>query len=185
MAGLTAAHELVERGYGVTVYERKALGGKARSIGVPGTAAGGRRPAARRARLPLLPRLLPPRARHDAAHPVPRQRERRLGQPRRRPTATSGCAPATAPDGGPFGIGPDPDAGVGTVDGLRRDLLDEPRRQRRPAARARVLRRARCSSSSRARDERRFGQWEHVSWWDFIKAEGKSERVPAGARRAA
>ena len=24
-------------------------------------------------------------------------------------------------------------------------------------------------------DERRYGQWEHVSWWDFIQAEGKSE----------
>ncbi|KUI30524.1 twin-arginine translocation pathway signal protein [Mycobacterium sp. IS-1496] len=35
IAGLTAAHELVDRGYTVTVYERKALGGKARSIPVP------------------------------------------------------------------------------------------------------------------------------------------------------
>ncbi|OBE93644.1 twin-arginine translocation pathway signal protein [Mycolicibacterium elephantis] len=35
IAGLTAAHELVERGYQVTVYERKELGGKARSIPVP------------------------------------------------------------------------------------------------------------------------------------------------------
>lgn len=35
IAGLTAAHELVDRGYSVTVYERKALGGKARSIPVP------------------------------------------------------------------------------------------------------------------------------------------------------
>ncbi|BDB40460.1 phytoene dehydrogenase [Mycobacterium kiyosense] len=37
VAGLTAAHELAERGYAVTVYERKALGGKARSIPVPNT----------------------------------------------------------------------------------------------------------------------------------------------------
>src|SRR5687767_13299867 len=43
MAGLSAAFELVERGFQVTVYERKALGGKARSIPVKGTAAGGRR----------------------------------------------------------------------------------------------------------------------------------------------
>jgi uncharacterized protein with NAD-binding domain and iron-sulfur cluster len=42
VAGLTAAHELAERGFGVTVVEPKALGGKARSIPVPGTAAGGR-----------------------------------------------------------------------------------------------------------------------------------------------
>ncbi|MFI1464994.1 hydroxysqualene dehydroxylase [Nocardia carnea] len=41
VAGLTAAHELAERGYEVTVYERRALGGKARSMGVPGTGSGG------------------------------------------------------------------------------------------------------------------------------------------------
>lgn len=39
IAGLTAAHELVERGFSVTVYERKALGGKARSIPVPNSGA--------------------------------------------------------------------------------------------------------------------------------------------------
>ena len=39
IAGLTAAHELVDRGYSVTVYERKALGGKARSIPVPNSGA--------------------------------------------------------------------------------------------------------------------------------------------------
>ncbi|MGN2637622.1 FAD-dependent oxidoreductase [Nocardia takedensis] len=32
IAGMTAAHELVERGYDVTIYERKAWGGKARSM---------------------------------------------------------------------------------------------------------------------------------------------------------
>jgi uncharacterized protein with NAD-binding domain and iron-sulfur cluster len=39
VAGLTAAHELADRGYTVTVYERKALGGKARSIPVPNSGA--------------------------------------------------------------------------------------------------------------------------------------------------
>lgn len=42
IAGLTAAHELAERGFEVTVYERRALGGKARSIPVPGSATDGR-----------------------------------------------------------------------------------------------------------------------------------------------
>ncbi|MEA2123932.1 MAG: hypothetical protein QOI80_714, partial [Solirubrobacteraceae bacterium] len=42
MAGLAAAHELIERGFAVTVYERNVLGGKARSIGVPHSARGGR-----------------------------------------------------------------------------------------------------------------------------------------------
>ncbi|NKY58891.1 hydroxysqualene dehydroxylase [Nocardia flavorosea] len=42
MAGLSAAHELAERGFRVTVYEPAYLGGKARSLGVPGTGTGGR-----------------------------------------------------------------------------------------------------------------------------------------------
>src|SRR6476620_9612136 len=43
VAGLTAAHELAERGFEVTVYEaRDRLGGKARSLPVPGSGSGGR-----------------------------------------------------------------------------------------------------------------------------------------------
>ncbi len=44
IAGLTAAHELIERGFDVTVYESRAWGGKARSTEVPHSARGGRRP---------------------------------------------------------------------------------------------------------------------------------------------
>src|ERR1043166_1317467 len=43
-AGLTAAHELAERGFDVTLYERRAWGGKARSTEVPGSASAGRKP---------------------------------------------------------------------------------------------------------------------------------------------
>src|SRR5436305_10367012 len=43
VGGLTVAHELAERGFAVTVFEPKALGGKARSIPVPGTGVGGGR----------------------------------------------------------------------------------------------------------------------------------------------
>ncbi|MEU9456283.1 FAD-dependent oxidoreductase [Streptomyces sp. NPDC048277] len=42
IGGLTVAHELAERGFQVSVYERKELGGKARSIPVSGTGTGGR-----------------------------------------------------------------------------------------------------------------------------------------------
>ncbi len=43
VGGLSAAHELAERGFQVRVFERKALfGGKARSLEVPNTAANGR-----------------------------------------------------------------------------------------------------------------------------------------------
>jgi hypothetical protein len=43
-AGLTAAHELAERGFHVTVYERRGWGGKARSMDTPLPVAGGRKP---------------------------------------------------------------------------------------------------------------------------------------------
>jgi uncharacterized protein with NAD-binding domain and iron-sulfur cluster len=42
VAGLTAAHELAERGFDVTVVEPTAFGGKARSISAPSTGTGGR-----------------------------------------------------------------------------------------------------------------------------------------------
>src|SRR5580700_10397490 len=45
VAGLSAAHELAERGFSVRIYERKPVwGGKARSIPVPDSARDGRRP---------------------------------------------------------------------------------------------------------------------------------------------
>jgi uncharacterized protein with NAD-binding domain and iron-sulfur cluster len=45
VAGLSAAHELIERGFKVRVYERRpALGGKARSIAVPNSGVAGRDP---------------------------------------------------------------------------------------------------------------------------------------------
>ncbi len=44
MAGLSATHELVERGFEVEVYERSAVvGGKARSVTNVGSGTGGRR----------------------------------------------------------------------------------------------------------------------------------------------
>ncbi len=45
VAGLSAAHELAERGFPVRVYERRpVLGGKARSIAVPNSGGNGRKP---------------------------------------------------------------------------------------------------------------------------------------------
>lgn len=44
VGGLSAAHELAERGFAVTVYERNAaFGGKARSLSIAGSGIGGRR----------------------------------------------------------------------------------------------------------------------------------------------
>src|SRR5215203_3728245 len=44
VGGMSAAHELAERNFEVTVYETRPIaGGKARSMGMPGSGTGGRR----------------------------------------------------------------------------------------------------------------------------------------------
>src|SRR3954471_8602417 len=123
MAGLAAAHELAERGFDVTVYERNALGGKARSIPVAHSATGGRRDLPGEHGFRFFPGFY---------HHVP-------DTMRRIPfagnangvwdnlVAANGAKWLRAgdrPDGGPFGIGPDGQQAL-TVDGLRRVLLDE------------------------------------------------------------
>jgi uncharacterized protein with NAD-binding domain and iron-sulfur cluster len=167
MAGLTAAHELVERGFDVTVFERTALGGKARSIGVPGSAAGGRRPLPGEHGFRFFPGFY---------HHVP-DTMRRIPFPGNANGVWDNMVAANGdvwlragdrPDGGPFGIGPAP-ASVGSVDGLRRVLLDELGGHDVPPQEvAYFVERLMVFVTSC--DERRFGEWEKVSWWDFIKA---------------
>ncbi len=172
MAGLAAAHELIERGFSVDVYERKALGGKARSIPVAGTAAGGRRP---------LPgehgfRFFPGFYHHvpDTMRRIPFGKnpngvwDNMLAANETKSPRTNGRA-----DGTVFGIAPDPNE-ASTPEGLRRVLMEELGGHGVPPHElAYFVERVMVFLTSC--DERRFGQWEHVSWWDFIKAEGKSE----------
>src|SRR3954464_13311562 len=184
MAGLAAAHELAERGFAVTVYEREALGGKARSIPVAGTAAGGRRALPGEHGFRFFPGFY---------HHVP-DTMRRIPFPGNPHGVWDNMVAADTPkwlragdrpDGGPFGIGPDSSQAL-TVDGLRRILLDELRGTEVPPQElAYFVERLLVFVTSS--NERRFGQWEHVSWWDFIKAEGKSpqyqKEIAAGLTR--
>jgi uncharacterized protein with NAD-binding domain and iron-sulfur cluster len=185
MAGLTAAHELAERGFAVTVYERNALGGKARSIPFAGTAAGGRRDLPGEHGFRFFPGFY---------HHVP-DTMRRIpfagnanGVWDNLVAATGGkwLRSGDRPDGGPFGIGPDPGQAL-TVDGLRRNLTEMlSGRGVPPQELAYFVERLLVFVTSS--NERRFGQWEHVSWWDFVKAEGKSEayrkEIAAGLTRS-
>src|SRR3954469_20966973 len=122
MAGLAAAHELVERGFEVDVFERKALGGKARSIPVAGSAAGGRRPLPGEHGFRFFPGFY---------HHVP-------DSMRRIPFGTNAhgvwdnlveanetVSPRTGgrPNGTVFGIAPDPNE-ARTPDGMRRLLTE-------------------------------------------------------------
>jgi uncharacterized protein with NAD-binding domain and iron-sulfur cluster len=172
MAGLAAAHELVERGFSVDVYERKALGGKARSIPVAGTAGGGRRPLPGEHGFRFFPGFY---------HHVPDTMRRipfagnKNGVWDNLVTASETKSPRTGgrADGTVFGIAPDPNE-ARTPDGMRRILMDELSGHGVPPHElAFFVERVMVFLTSS--DERRFGQWENVSWWDFIKAEGKSE----------
>src|SRR3954462_13810759 len=175
VAGLSAAHELVERGFSVTVYERSArFGGKARSYGVTGSGTDGRHdlPAEHGFRffpgfyrhLPDTMKRIPgPRPGHPvfdelvAADRMMLARENGADE-----LITAAHAPASLDDFAAVtkfmftvctGLGISPDDQVFFVDRLL-ELLTS------------------C-------DERRFGQWELQSWWQFVDAEHRS----AGFRR--
>jgi uncharacterized protein with NAD-binding domain and iron-sulfur cluster len=171
MAGLTAAHELAERGFDVTVFEPKALGGKARSIPVPGTGAGGRADLPGEHGFRFFPGFY---------HHVPDSMRRTpFGD-----NVNGVWDNLVAAEGGKFlrggdradafifGIGPDPQA-LTTVDGLRRYLTESLKGQDVPPDElAYFVERLMVFVTSS--DERRFGQWENVSWWAFVGAATRS-----------
>ena len=179
VAGLSAAHELAERGFAVTVYEsarapaarRAATGRRARDRRARGPAG--------RARLPLLPGLLPPPARHDERGSRPATGRhvldelvaarrgscsRRPGRERaRRPRArcpsrstTSPCSRASCSPRRPSSASPADDQAL-FVERLLTLLTS-------------------C-------DERRFGEWELQSWWEFVDGRAPLRRLPEVPRR--
>jgi uncharacterized protein with NAD-binding domain and iron-sulfur cluster len=169
MAGLTAAHELVERGFKVTVYEPSAWGGKARSIPVAGTGRGGRKDLPGEHGFRFFPGFY---------HHVPNTMRR---IPFGRGTVGDHLASATngkflrageRADGFIFGIGPDP-LQLLTVDGLRRYLLDNLAGRTVPPHEL-VYFVERLLVFLTSCDERRLGQWEKVSWWNFVGAGSRS-----------
>jgi uncharacterized protein with NAD-binding domain and iron-sulfur cluster len=173
MAGLTAAHELVERGFKVDVYEPVALGGKARSIGVPHSAAGDRKnlPGEHGFRffpgfyhhIPDTMRRIPDGKNPDGVY------DNLIGVSGGRSVRSDGRVDAQL-----FGMAPDPNA-VLTTDGMRALLIEGVANGRMvpPQELAYFVERALVFYSSC--DERRFGEWEYVPWWDFIGAATRSE----------
>ena len=173
MAGLTAAHELIERGFRVTVYEPVRLGGKARSIPVQGTAKGGRR---------ALPgehgfRFFPGFYHHvpDSMRRIPVK-----GNPNgvwdNLVDTTEGLSARAdgRPDALFLGIAYAPNELL-SVDRLRQILTEEVLGGKglRPDEIAYFVERLLVFVTSC--DERRFGEWEKVAWWDFVGAEERSE----------
>ncbi|MBM7515449.1 hydroxysqualene dehydroxylase [Nocardioides nitrophenolicus] len=169
MAGLTAAHELVERGFEVTVFEPSAWGGKARSIPVAGTGAGGRADLPGEHGFRFFPGFY---------HHVP-ETMRRIpfgnGTVGDNLVAASGgkfLRGGDHADAFVFGIGPDPQQLL-TVDGLRRFLRDTLGGHAVPPHELTYFV-ERLLVFLTSCDERRLGQWEKVSWWDFVGAAKRS-----------
>ncbi|GGX63900.1 hydroxysqualene dehydroxylase [Streptomyces hiroshimensis] len=168
VAGLTAAHELAERGFQVTVYEKKAPGGKARSMDVPGSARGGRKalPGEHGFRffpgfyrnLPDTMRRIPfpgnPGGCHDNIVASTEVMLARTGhEDIRLPFRTVGKPPPLL-----------------TPDALRRALTGFLDAFGNIPVHETVYFASRLLVWLTSCDERRTGAWERVPWWEFIRA---------------
>ncbi|MCW8379482.1 hydroxysqualene dehydroxylase [Streptomyces justiciae] len=176
VSGLSAAHELAERGYDVTVYEYyDVLGGKARSMPVPGTAAGGRAdlPAEHGFRFfPGFYRNLP-----DTMSRIPfpgnaggvrdnlrNATEELFARADGRPDLHFPLRRATTP----------PAPGDLTPLWIRDQILSVLDLATNLPAHEAAYFADRVLVHLTSCDARREDQWEKISWWDFIRAEEMS-----------
>ncbi|SDU85006.1 hydroxysqualene dehydroxylase [Gordonia westfalica] len=176
MAGLSAAHELVERGFAVTVYEPAYLGGKARSHDVPGTASGGRLALPGEHGFRFFPSCYQHVPEMMERIPVGRSnvRERHLISVESAMIAfdESGYAPTTAPASILGFVDHAPE--IVTLENLRNAMMtglkfvvDVPLTELAFFVSRELVMATSCN-------ERRIGQWENQSWMQFVKAKGKS-----------
>ena len=163
VAGLTAAHELAERGFEVAVYEsRELLGGKARSLPVPGSGVAGRRdlPAEHGFRFfPGFYKHVPDTMRRIGVegHLVGAERILLARADGKNELITAAHLPESLEDfalvarfllEAATGLGVPPQDTAWFLDRLLTLLTS-------------------C-------DERRLGQWELQSWWRFVDADSRS-----------
>ncbi|MBF6213894.1 FAD-dependent oxidoreductase [Nocardia puris] len=175
VAGLTAAHELAERGFEVTVYERRALGGKARSIPVPGSGRDGRPdlPGEHGFRffpgfyqhIPDTMRRIPFGGNPDGVWNnligVPEARFSRLDGDDFRVPLGMRARPEPTPDALRETLG----AGIATA-------LRMPMSEGLWFANRLLVFNTSC-------DARRFGQWEYLSWRDYVGSRDRSHEFRA------
>jgi uncharacterized protein with NAD-binding domain and iron-sulfur cluster len=168
VAGLTAAHELAERGFDVVVLESRTLpGGKARSLTVPGSGVGGR------ADLPAEHgfRFFPGFYRHlpDTMSRIPCADGNVLGR------LTTATRVMIARAGGRHEMisAAHRPASLDDLAVVSRFLLEWTTALGIPIAEQAVLM-ERLLTLLTSCDERRHGQWEQQSWWEFVGAEHRS-----------
>ncbi|GGK60913.1 phytoene dehydrogenase [Nocardia camponoti] len=175
VAGLTAAHELGERGFDVTVYEARELGGKARSIGFAGTGRDGRPdlPGEHGFRffpgfyqnLPETMRRIPVAGNADGVWSnlltVPEARFSRRDADDVLLALPEGLLSPASPESISETIG----ATLSTMTKMSSQEL------------AYFTNRLMVFNTSC--DARRFGQWEHTSWHDFVHGNQRSHEFRA------
>ncbi|GGU97716.1 phytoene dehydrogenase [Actinomadura cremea] len=171
MAGLAAAHELAERGFAVTVFERRALGGKARSIPVEGTGTGGRRDLPGEHGFRFFPGFYRNVTDTMRRTPFPGNAEGVHGNlidlTSTRIARNGGRSDIIVPElAAPGDL--DLDVLTETLTGLVQHAAAIP-----PAELALFVNRFIVYLTSS--DDRRLGEWEHVPWWEYVRAEGRSE----------
>jgi uncharacterized protein with NAD-binding domain and iron-sulfur cluster len=170
VAGLSAAHELAERGFGVTVYEqRDAPGGKARSMPVPGSGTGGRADLPGEHGFRFFPgfyRHLPDTmARIPAADGRGTVEDHLVGATRILLAQAGGknevIAPAHLPE---------------SIDDITIALrfLKEASSQVGVPPQEYAALAERMVTLLTSCDERRYEQWERQSWWEYTGAERRS-----------
>lgn len=177
MAGLSAAHELSERGFRVTVYEPAYLGGKARSHDVPGTARGGRLHLPGEHGFRFFPGCYQHVPETMSRIPLPgggNVRDRNLISVETALVAIdqAGYPPMSTPTS-LAGIVAHPQQ-VLSLENVRNTMLTSLSflRDIPPAELAFFVNRELIIATSC--QERRLGQWENQSWMQFIQAKGKS-----------
>lgn len=167
VAGLTAAHELAERGFRVTLFERRALGGKARSMDVPDSAKGGRKPLPAEHGFRFIPGIyhnLPDTMRRI---PFPGNQHGvwdNLVAPKEMMFARTGQEDLRLPM---------PGAGTPqplTLDDIRRALTGVLGTFQRLPAREVAYFVDRLAVFLTSCQERRDNQWETTPWWTFTRA---------------
>lgn len=170
VAGLSAAHELVERGFDVTVYEmREVFGGKARSMPVPNSGTGKRKDLPAEHGFRFFPgfyqhltdtmQRIPCEHGFAIDHLVPAKRILMAQAGRRNELIAPADLPASTED---FAV-------------LAQFMWDFALQLRiAPWDMAFFLQRLFTLLISC--DERRYHQWENMSWWDFTGAQQRSEK---------
>ncbi|WP_034273186.1 hydroxysqualene dehydroxylase [Haloechinothrix halophila] len=179
VAGLTAAHELAERGFDVIVYERTSLGGKARSIPVPESATGDRRPLPGEHGFRFFPGFY-----HDLGDTMRRipfpGNDKGCWENLTRATTylgarADGRADLTIPFPEPFPPQPQPYTPESFLETMRAGA--ETAFRLPPQEAAFFAQKALVYATSC--DERRLGQWDRLPWSDFIRAERMSDEYRA------